>query len=254
VRSVNTILPIASTHVIIVEVKDVRVVAFAGTDPIVLANWISDFDIRRSDGGAAEGFAIALKAVEDDILSRLPPDKPVVVTGHSLGGALAVLLARRLAETQRQVVAVYTFGMPRPGLAVFAEAYKASALPSRTYRLVHGDDIVPTVAPSELGFRHIGCYLRAPKNGKFADSIDQNSSDSDDPAFVAGIAEELRESFLHPTAALGHIAHPLQHIAGALTGKPTTLEMRTDLAGIMIETLPPRVRDHMPDRYIAACS
>jgi hypothetical protein len=30
--------------------------------------------------------------------------------------------------------------------------------------------------------------------------------------------------------------------------------VRTDLSGILIEILPPRVRDHMPDRYIAACT
>jgi len=30
--------------------------------------------------------------------------------------------------------------------------------------------------------------------------------------------------------------------------------VRTDLAGILIEMLPPRLREHMPDRYIAACT
>jgi hypothetical protein len=27
--------------------------------------------------------------------------------------------------------------------------------------------------------------------------------------------------------------------------------VRTDVAGLVIELLPPRLRDHMPDRYIA---
>jgi hypothetical protein len=30
--------------------------------------------------------------------------------------------------------------------------------------------------------------------------------------------------------------------------------MRTDPGGILIELLPPRLRDHIPDRYIAAVS
>jgi hypothetical protein len=30
--------------------------------------------------------------------------------------------------------------------------------------------------------------------------------------------------------------------------------MRTDPGGILIEMLPPRLRDHMPDRYIGACN
>jgi hypothetical protein len=29
--------------------------------------------------------------------------------------------------------------------------------------------------------------------------------------------------------------------------------MCTDPGGIVIELLPPRLRDHMPDRYISAC-
>jgi hypothetical protein len=29
--------------------------------------------------------------------------------------------------------------------------------------------------------------------------------------------------------------------------------MRIDPGGILIELLPPRLRDHMPDRYIGAC-
>jgi triacylglycerol lipase len=254
VRSVHTALPIATTHTIVVEVNGTLVVVFAGTDPIVLANWISNFDIRATDNGAAKGFDTAMSAIVEEILKQLPQGKPVAVAGHSLGGALAVLLAQRLEASNRRVAAVYTFGMPRPGRAEFAGPYNASKLASRTYRLVNGDDIVPTVAPSDLGFHHVGCYLKAGKNGGFADSVCPSGLGLDEPAFVAGIAKELHDLFLDPTAALGHIANPLSHISGALTGKPPTFEMRTDLAGIMIEMLPPRLRDHMPDRYIAACS
>src|ERR1700722_15581740 len=112
--SAKTALPIASTYALVLDLDAAVVVSFAGTDPVVLANWVSDFDIRRGDGGAAEGFSEALRAVEFDILARLPADRPVVVTGHSLGAALAALLAQRLREISRDVAAVYTFGMPRP--------------------------------------------------------------------------------------------------------------------------------------------
>jgi hypothetical protein len=42
-------------------------------------------------------------------------------------------------------------------------------------------------------------------------------------------------------------------VDNALTGTPPP-GMRDDVAGITIEMLPPRVRHHLPDQYIAACS
>src|SRR5580704_1286741 len=183
--SAKTALPIASTYALVLDLRTAVVVSFAGTDPIVLANWVSDFDIRPGDGGAAEGFSEALRAVEFDILARLPADRPVVVTGHSLGAALAALMAQRLREISRDVAAVYTLGMPRPGREDFAAAYQASGLARRTFRLVHGDDIVPTVAPSFLGFRHVGWYVPADTGQKFSQPAGELGSDK--PQFSEGI-------------------------------------------------------------------
>jgi triacylglycerol lipase len=186
-RSVKTGLPVASTYVMVLDLGPAVVVAFAGTDPVLLANWISDFDIRPTDGGTAEGFAVAMQAVERDVLMRLPPDRPIMVTGHSLGGALAVLLAAQLAALHRDAAAVYTYGMPRPGRRPFTDPYNQSPLAGRTFRLVHGQDIVPTVAPSEpFGFHHVGRYVPAPRGGKAPEPAAQPGSD--EPAFAKGIA------------------------------------------------------------------
>jgi pimeloyl-ACP methyl ester carboxylesterase len=65
-------------------------------------------------------------------------DKPLFLTGHSMGGALAVLTACRLAKLGRPPVAIYTFGSPRVGDRQFCAGY---ALP--TYRVVNGLDLVP---------------------------------------------------------------------------------------------------------------
>jgi hypothetical protein len=67
-------------------------------------------------------------------------DKPLFITGHSMGGALAVLTAWRLATLGRPPVATYTFGAPRVGDTTFCSGY---ALP--TYRIVNRLDIVPEV-------------------------------------------------------------------------------------------------------------
>jgi triacylglycerol lipase len=251
-RRVGTGLPIASTYALVLDLREALVVAFAGTDPVHLANWVSDFDIRPTDGGAAAGFTVALRAVEQDILSALPTGRPVMVTGHSLGGALAVLFAQWLETMGRDVAAVYTYGAPRPGRRDFSEPYNNSNLGARTFRCVHGDDIVPTVAPSEpLGFRHVGRFVHAPTGGKFMGP--EGAAGVDLPAFAKGIADELNAVFRHPLATGGAFLGRLRKVKDSLAGNPPE-GMRGDLAGITIEMLPPRVRHHLPDQYIAACS
>jgi hypothetical protein len=164
-KSVATALPIASTYVMVFDVSGSTVVSFAGTDPVVVANWVSDFDIRSTDGGAAEGFLAALQVVEFDLLARLPAGQPVVVTGHSLGGALAVLLAQRLDAVKLDVQAVYTFGMPRPGREPFAAPYNAGELAKRTFRLVHGNDIVPRSRQANSAFSMSAAMRKHPRTG-----------------------------------------------------------------------------------------
>lgn len=49
--------------------------------------------------------------------------KPRKVTGHSLGGAVAVLAMVDLVDLGWTVHEAYTFGMPRAGDATFARAF-----------------------------------------------------------------------------------------------------------------------------------
>jgi predicted lipase len=76
----------------------------------------------------------------------------IIVTGHSLGGSLAILAAADLAKTHGKIEQVYTFGQPRVGNAAFASHYQS--LVSNTFRLIDFADIVPHVPPSAFGFQH----------------------------------------------------------------------------------------------------
>jgi triacylglycerol lipase len=261
VRESKTVLPVASTHCFVASHPKAVIVAFAGTDPVSLANWISDFDAHLDkDTGTAEGYRVAADVVWPDL--KLLLEKPVsagqkiFVTGHSLGGALAALIAERIKSELRgaadAVDAVYTFGMPRPGSQTFADLYN-SHLGLRTYRLVHGDDLVPTVAPSDLRFRHLGRYLPCERKGKFDKANLAPDVSSDLPLFDKGVAKSLREHLHGPLSAVGAALERIK-LAAALEAGAKIPGMRTDPGGIIIELLPPRVRDHMPDRYIAACN
>lgn len=121
------------------------VLAFRGSDPLTLPNWVTDVVVKLVDCGEYEGrvhhgFSSALRRSWDRIETILQSarDKPLFLTGHSMGGALAVLTACRLAKMGRPPMAVFTFGAPRVGDRVFCAGY---ALP--TFRIVNGLDLVP---------------------------------------------------------------------------------------------------------------
>ena len=263
IRKAKTVLPMADTHCFVARHNQtgIAIVAFAGTDPLSLANWISDFDARLDrTAGVAEGYAAAADAVAADLRQLLarsvPPDGKVFVTGHSLGGAVAALIAAGIntdTEHRFSVEAVYTFGMPRPGGLPLVESYGRDGLAMRTYRMVHGDDIVPTVAPSSFGFLHLGRLLSCLRSAKFVAANLAADTSSDFPPFRPDVAQSFRDHLNGVVTAVIAKAERLRLAAMLTTGEDSS-GPRTDPAGILIEMLPPLLRDHMPDRYIAACT
>jgi triacylglycerol lipase len=257
IREAKTVLPMADTHCFLARHNQTgtTIVAFAGTDPLSLANWVSDFNARLDrKTGAAEGYQGAADAVTNDLRQLLARSVPqggkVIVTGHSLGGAIAALIAARIdAEHPGSVDAVYTYGMPRPGGQGLVDSYNAAGLGKRTYRMVHGDDIVPTVAPSSFGFLHLGRALTCTRLAKFVTPNLAVDTNSDFPPFSRDVAQSVRE---HLNGVFGQAERLRLTAMLAIGANPSGL--RTDPAGILIEMLPPRLRDHMPDRYIAACT
>lgn len=91
------------------------------------------------------GFLNAFSHVKDAIKEDLDAHSglPVYITGHSLGGALAILATRILASKSQG--ACYTFGGPRVG-----NHYVDDQIKTPIYRVVNAADIVPRVPPSIL--------------------------------------------------------------------------------------------------------
>jgi triacylglycerol lipase len=150
------------TQVIIHDVGDMVIVAFRGSKEI--EDWLTDFDVDRVAfpvGAVHHGFSRAIRDIFDSLKSALQdpfarPVRPALyITGHSLGGALAVLAAFLLTQDGFDVQGVYTFGQPRVGDSLFCAAYDRQ-LGDRTFRIVNQADIVPRVPGLLLGYRHAG--------------------------------------------------------------------------------------------------
>jgi len=143
------------------------ILAFRGTEN-ALDDWLTDADARQhalpwadaaEDVGIHRGFHLALEHVWDEVVTRLVETKRAVwITGHSLGGALAVLAASRLARERpaMPVAGVYTFGQPRVGSEAWTKLLPIQ-LQQRIFRFVNDNDIVPLVPPSgPMDYHHVG--------------------------------------------------------------------------------------------------
>ncbi|WP_437742653.1 lipase family protein [Sorangium sp. So ce1504] len=94
--------------------------------------------------------------------------KALYLTGHSLGGALAVLATAAmhmdpvLAPIRDRLCGVYTFGQPMVGDEVFAKAF-GSMFGDRLFRHVYRNDLVPHLPPQTVGrFTHFGQEYTSP--------------------------------------------------------------------------------------------
>ena len=92
-----------------------------------MPNWVTVAVVKlvacgEYEGRVHHGFNLALRRTWRKVGTILDEaqDKPLFLTGHSMGGALAVLAACRLAKIGRPPVATYTFGTPRVGDPAFA--------------------------------------------------------------------------------------------------------------------------------------
>ena len=112
------------------------------------SDWLKDFEaFPISDsllGKIERGFAQGMKEVFL-WLSKHGPHNPII-TGHSLGGAHAVILAGYYKAMHIAFAELVTFGCPRPGYAALRNLLKGSNMIA--YR--NGADIVPTVPKAFL--------------------------------------------------------------------------------------------------------
>ncbi len=171
----------------------VVIVSYRGTEPSNLGNWLGNADIGKESSSLAladgaeklrvhAGFhrnvratlwpvleelraALEGRSLADHGVSVEQPLEALYVTGHSLGGAMALLFALTVcgnstyAPIAERLRAVYTFGQP---MAVAGAPSPAVAgIGTKLFRHIAPRDPVPTLPPAGWGpFVHLGQEFR----------------------------------------------------------------------------------------------
>jgi len=153
--------------------RDQIIVVFKGTEPVSWAQWATDLNIDYSKFGCGTcqvhaGFLYAMNSQRESINRALTsararlPNAQVVVTGHSLGGAIATLYATYILQTYSISPLLYIFGAPRVGDETFSNFFNGLVKSNQfkaAYRINNDRDIVPHVPPTFTGFKHAGTLV-----------------------------------------------------------------------------------------------
>ncbi|PIN10582.1 putative lipase [Handroanthus impetiginosus] len=251
---------------------DTIVVAFRGTEPFNGNDWSTDVDIswyklQGIKGRVHSGFMSALglkldgtwprsthpgehQPAYNTIIEQLKchfknvnHQTKFIVTGHSLGGALAILFPAVLVlhnetEVLERLEAVYTFGQPKVGDEKFGKFMKGQFehYGISYYRFVYNHDIVPRL-PFDFSFlmyKHFGTCI-------YINSVYEAQVLEEEPARKNFITErvdamwELVRSFLLP-----HVFGPEY--------KEGLLQLMFRMSGLLLPGLP----DHGPQDYVNA--
>jgi len=169
--------PLSRALVITLREPNWILVVFRGTTPSPLRGFFRESVINSSAGqveweqgskvhqGYAKAYDVIKDRLEKDVIGRLEraqkrttdkadPNPRIVITGHSLGGAMAALCAARLGlnesiKKHNTKVSLLTFGQPRVGDAKFKDLFEAKngSMNDGYLRVVNEQDIFARVPP-----------------------------------------------------------------------------------------------------------
>jgi hypothetical protein len=250
----------------IVQSKDGRVVilCYRGTPPLDLISWALDAEIapeqvnigRAGDplqGDVHGGFYRNVRATRSDVVKVLlravegrsivrggggvvKPLEALYITGHSLGGAMALLMAVMLRKTQPgtdygkiadKLRAVYTFGQPMVASQQLADDLQQDwFFRDQLVRHIYSRDVIPQLPP-------LGDYAHFGQEHQYDVSAERWCRSE-------RLTRQLtdRQAWLDVVSTLTSLWRPA-HAVALFEGRVGITE---------------RVHDHYPERYVAAAA
>jgi Lipase (class 3) len=157
----------------------VTLLAMRGTQPDDLGDIATDLrantvDWTESEGRVHAGFAFATRALVPQFQKWIGDTKPdlskLIVTGHSLGAAMATLVA-----TIWRPGRLVTLGSPRVGDETFVATVAAPSI----LRFVDCCDVVTGLPPPVGGYTHLKTCAYVTRDGAILDSPPQAVIDAD---------------------------------------------------------------------------
>lgn len=146
------VISVGATHAFVAkrESDRIAILAFRGTEmdfrdikTDLYARFYKNADGSKTHTGFRKAYQLVREEVQAASRHLLESDYRLYVTGHSLGGALAIIATRDL--NCDNLAACYTFGSPKVGNLEFGFSIK-----SPIYRVIHAADAVPRVPPTWL--------------------------------------------------------------------------------------------------------
>ena len=167
-----------SAQAALIEHEDYLCMAFRGTDEG--ADWwdnLNAFPTQEMFGHFHTGFYRSLEDVWTALYGRyleLKAEKkrPLFITGHSLGGAMATIAAAKFVHLDMPFTSVYTFGQPRAMSRETVRIFNAECK-GRFFRFQNNNDIVTRIPARLMGYGHVGQCIY----------IDEGGVLHDDPGF-----------------------------------------------------------------------
>jgi subtilisin family serine protease len=241
------------TQGIVIEGQHAVVVAFRGTESV--ADWLGNLTVTPRfvpdfRGALHKGFHNAYRdaaPIVDAAVARAGT-RALWFTGHSLGGALAVIAA--MTHDDHDIAGLMTFGQPlllgrRPARWI------GEHLAGRYYRFVNREDIVTRVPP---GYSHAGERIH------FTGSGAGDVTFGVEGGLESGLADTEEEmpaaEFIALQETIDAIATELETGAGAARaveglGLESAAPPPDVLLDASVEGLVPGVSDHRIDAYVA---
>jgi len=152
-------LSVKGIQVYILDANDYAILVFRGSDEP--KDWVKNFQVNFVNtvyGWMHKGFKHSWDLVSRDVRENLP-NKPLYITGHSYGGALAFIAGLFIPHVE-----VITFGCPK----VLHKDYPLYVKINHT-RVRNNNDIVTLVPPKP--YVHVGKLVYIDYNGKISNKI-----------------------------------------------------------------------------------